>query len=116
VFHQAKREAKKSGSTITITHDPIKAVTRATVLYTDTWISMGRKDKTKRIKAFSPYQVNRQLLEKAKKVHMVMHCLPAHRGQEITNQVIDGPRSVVFNQAENRLHVQKALLIHLLNS
>ena len=88
-----------------------EAVKEADILYTDTWISMGQESQKKeRVKVFKPYQVNRGLIKYAKPDVIVMHCLPAHRGYEITNEVMDGPHSVIFDQAENRLHVQKALL------
>ncbi len=91
-----------------IERDPEEAVENADVLYTDTWISMGEKDKN--IDSFKPYQVNQELLNKSKEDSIVMHCLPAHREQELTSKVMDGDQSVIFDQAENRLHVQKALL------
>jgi ornithine carbamoyltransferase len=85
------------------------------VIYTDTWTSMGQEEETKkREAAFPPYQVNTKLLQKAKPTAIVMHCLPAHRGQEITDDVADGPQSLLFPQAHNRLHAQKALLARLL--
>jgi ornithine carbamoyltransferase len=91
--------------------DPVEAVTDADVVYTDVWVSMGQeKEREERLKRFHAYQVNQALLNKAQDNAIVMHCLPAHRGEEIAAEVIDGPRSVVFDQAENRLHVQKALL------
>ena len=93
------------------THDPKHAAKDADVIYTDTWVSMGQEKETqRRMGVFKPYQVNSQLLGKA----LFMHCLPAHRGFEVTNEVIDGPQSIVFDQAENRLHAQKAILLHLL--
>jgi len=98
-----------------IVSEPKKAVQGAEVLYTDSWISMGQeKERAKRLKALKPYQLNSGVLKLAKKQCIVMHCLPAHRGQEITDDVMDGPRSVIFDQAENRLHVQKAVLVKLL--
>lgn len=109
------KQAKKAGRTVRIEHDPMKAASKADVIYTDVWVSMGQEgEKARRTKAFKPYQVNAALVKKAKKDAIVMHCLPAHRGFEITDEVIDGPRSVVFDQAENRLHAQKALLEFLM--
>jgi ornithine carbamoyltransferase len=93
----------------------MKAATNADVLYTDVWTSMGQEaEDKKRKKIFKNYQINKKLLEEAKKDAIVMHCLPAHRGEEITAEVIDGPHSVVIDEAENRLHVQKAILEILL--
>lgn len=104
-----------SGATIRLLHDPHAAVRGADVIYTDTWTSMGQEAETeRRKKVFPPYQVNAALLAEANKGCLVMHCLPAHRGEELTNEVMDGPQSVVFPQAENRLHAQKAVLVHLL--
>lgn len=111
VVNEAKKFAKKSGSKIVLTDDPKKAVKNVDVIHTDVWVSMGRTDEEERIKAFKPYQVNQKLVSSAKPDVLVMHCLPAHRGQEIINEVIDGPHSIVFDQAENRLHVQKALMV-----
>jgi len=97
--------------------DPAKAVKDADVIYTDVWVSMGdEKEKEKREKAFTPYQVNRKLASKAKGDYVFMHCLPAHRGYEVTDDVIDSARSVVFRQAENRMHMQNAVLLTLLNA
>ena len=107
--------AKENGSKIEASHEPLEACKNADVLYTDTWISMG--DTTPEevaIKLFSMYQINDKLLSIANPECIVMHCLPAHRGQEITNEVIEGPHSVVFDQAENRLHAQKAVLYTLM--
>jgi len=107
----ACRAASDGRCEIRIENDPAKAVAEADVIYTDTWVSMGQeKEKQKRLQDFRPYQVNDNLLSAAKRDAVVMHCLPAYRGNEITDSVIDGPRSVVFEQAENRLHFQRALL------
>ena len=107
--------AAEKGSKIVASHDPQEACVGADVLYTDTWISMGDDTPVdKAIKLFQMYQINDELLSIANPGCIVMHCLPAHRGQEITNEVIEGPHSVVFDQAENRLHAQKAVLYTLL--
>ena len=107
-------EAKKYGK-VEVCSDPAQGVGGADVVYSDTWISMGLEDeKAERTKAFMPFQVNEELLSHAKKDCIVMHCLPAHRGLEITNEVIDGKQSVVFDQAENRLHMQKAIMLKLM--
>jgi ornithine carbamoyltransferase len=104
-----------SGGKVTYDRDPRTAVAGAAVLYTDVWISMGQEaDADRRREVFRPYQLNAALLDRARKDAVVMHCLPAHRGEEISADVLDGPRSVVFDQAENRLHVQKAVLLHCL--
>ncbi len=114
IISQAKKLKKTK---ITFMKDPIKAVKEADVIYTDVWISMGKeKEEKERKQIFKAYQVNQDLVKKAKKSVMVMHCLPAHRGEEITDEVIDGEKSIVFEQAENRLHLQKALLVKLLGS
>ncbi|MBD3228892.1 MAG: ornithine carbamoyltransferase [Candidatus Lokiarchaeota archaeon] len=111
----AKHYARKSGNKIEILTSPEEAVKDADIIYTDTWISMGQeKEKNKRIEIFSPFQVNERLLEHAKSDYIVLHCLPAHRGYEITNNVMDGRHSAIFDQAENRLHSQKAILDLLL--
>ena len=107
--------AKASGASITLVRDPYEAVQNADVIYTDTWTSMGQEEETaKREKVFPPYQVNAALVAEAKPTAIVLHCLPAHRGQEITDEVADGPHSRLFPQAENRLHAQKAILARLL--
>ena len=108
------KEAKKYGK-VEIYSDAAKGVEGADVIYTDTWVSMGlENEKAERMKAFAPFQVNAELLQRAKKGCIVMHCLPAHRGLEITNEVIDGKHSVVWDQAENRLHMQKAIILKLM--
>ncbi len=101
---------------VELTHDPIQAVRDANVIYTDTWVSMGQEEETaKRQAVFPPYQVNDNLLKKAASNAVVLHCLPAHRGDEITDDVADGAQSRIFPQAENRLHAQKAVLVNLLS-
>ncbi|MGC8976507.1 MAG: ornithine carbamoyltransferase [Candidatus Ratteibacteria bacterium] len=101
----------KNKNILKISSDPYAFIEDADVIYTDTWVSMGdEQEKEKRIKIFQKYQVNKKLLKKAKKDFMFMHCLPAHRGHEVTGEVIDGPNSIVIDQAENRLHCQKGLL------
>jgi ornithine carbamoyltransferase len=109
--------AAEAGGHLTVTHDVEAAVRGADVLYTDVWTSMGQETEAKaRRRAFRPYQVNERVVGMAGPRALVMHCLPAHRGEEITDAVIDGPQSVVFDQAENRLHVQKAALVWLLGA
>jgi ornithine carbamoyltransferase len=108
-------EGKKTGSTCLITNDPAEAVKGADAVYTDVWASMGQeREAESRKKAFRPYQVNEALMEHAKADAIFMHCLPAHRGDEVTDGVIDAPASVVFPQAENRLHAQKAVMLELM--
>jgi ornithine carbamoyltransferase len=102
--------AKRSNAAVTFTRDPEEAVDGADCIVTDTWVSMGDKDGKKRHNIFKPYQVNRSLLKLAKRDAIFMHCLPAHRGEEVTDEVIDGPQSAVFDEAENRLHAQKGIL------
>jgi ornithine carbamoyltransferase len=110
----ARQLASESGSSLTFLRDPHAAVKDAHVIYTDTWTSMGQEEETKeREKVFPPYQVNAQLVSEARRDVIVMHCLPAHRGQELTDEVADGPHSVIFPQAHNRMHAQKAIIAHL---
>ncbi|HHY38050.1 MAG TPA: ornithine carbamoyltransferase [Clostridia bacterium] len=111
IVSAAKADARAFGSEVTVLEDPVEAVKGADVLYTDVWVSMGKEaEKEERRKAFAAYQVNSSLMEAAKPDAIFMHCLPAHRGDEVTDDVIDGPKSVVWDEAENRLHVQKAIL------
>ncbi|HEY9088408.1 MAG TPA: ornithine carbamoyltransferase [Anaerolineaceae bacterium] len=111
----AEKIAKDTGSRLAFLRDPHEAVRGAHVIYTDTWTSMGQEAETeKRARVFPPYQVNAQLVSEADSEVIVMHCLPAHRGYELTDEVADGPHSVIFPQAHNRLHAQKAVLYHLL--
>jgi len=111
VVETALNFAKKSGSKIEIVNDPKEAAKDADVLYTDVWASMGQEaEHDKRVEIMKPFQINSDILKYAKEDAIVMHCLPAHRGEEITDEVLDGPHSVVFDQAENRLHIQKAIL------
>ena len=111
----ARKFAAASGSQLHFLRDPHAAVKGAQVIYTDTWTSMGQEAETEKRKAvFPPYQVNAQLVNEAEKDVIVMHCLPAHRGQELTDEVADGPHSVIFPQAHNRLHAQKAVLYKVL--
>jgi ornithine carbamoyltransferase len=111
----AEKIAKTTGSKLTFLRDPHEAVKGAHVIYTDTWTSMGQEEETaKREQIFPPYQVNAKLVSEADKDVIVMHCLPAHRNHELTDEVADGPHSVIFPQAHNRLHAQKAILARLL--
>lgn len=106
--------ARAAGGRVTITHDAAAAAQGADVLYTDVWTSMGQeREAEKRRRDFAAYQINADLLQGAAAKAVVMHCLPAHRGEEITAEVIDGPQSIVFDQAENRLHTQKAIMVWL---
>lgn len=107
--------AEECGTSFVVERDPEKAVAGASGLYTDVWISMGQEHDTAKVEALRPYQVNGRLLAKAGPDAIVMHCLPAHRGDEITDEVMDGPQSAVFDEAENRLHAQKALMAFLLS-
>lgn len=108
VVEQSQGYAEESGGVVETTNDAVEAVEGADVVYTDSWVSMGDSDKD--VSVFSEFQVNEELLRHAASDYVFMHCLPAHRGREVTDRVIDGERSVVWRQAENRLHAQKALL------
>lgn len=109
-----KKARLLSKSKIEILNDPDRAAKGANVIYTDVWVSMHQEhERAKRLKAFKRYQINKQLLRKADKNAVVMHCLPSHRGLEITSDVMDGPKSLIWKQAENRLHIQKAILLKL---
>ncbi|MCM8811796.1 MAG: ornithine carbamoyltransferase [Candidatus Omnitrophica bacterium] len=115
VLRWAGAQAKRNAGTVELCASPDKAVKGAWVVYTDVWTSMGQeKEAAKREKVFRPYQVNSRLFRQADPQAVFMHCLPAHRGQEVTDQVMDSTRSIVYDQAENRLHVQKAILLELL--
>lgn len=116
ILRLAQADAEKTGCTITVEEDLFKAATGADVLYTDVWASMGEEaEKEVRVKALHNYQINKELLAAAKEDAIVLHCLPAHRGEEITEDVLEGSHSVVFDEAENRLHVQKAIMVLLMS-
>jgi ornithine carbamoyltransferase len=115
ILAQAQKLAAETGASIEVLNDPIAAVQDANAIYTDVWASMGQEDEAaQRTAIFAPYQVNDKLMAAAAPGAVFMHCLPAHRGDEVTDSVIDSPQSVVFDQAENRMHVQKAILLFLL--
>jgi len=112
---QAEEDGKETGASFSFTNDPYEAVENADAIYTDTWASMGQEqEKENRTKIFAPFQVNKSLMAKAKEEAFFMHCLPAHRGEEVTDDVIDSSQSIVYDQAENRLHVQKVIMLLLL--
>ncbi|MEA3558502.1 MAG: ornithine carbamoyltransferase [Candidatus Thermoplasmatota archaeon] len=114
ILEKAREIAKETGASIMLTNDPVEAVTDSDVVYADTFISMGEEaEKEQRLKAFDGFQINMELFSKAKEDATFMHCLPAHRGEEVTDEVIDCPRSVVFQEAENRMHGQKAVMVRL---
>jgi len=111
VVARGKEEAKRNGCEVIVTNDPKEAVKGADAIYTDVWASMGKeKEQEERVKIMKPYQVNRDLVRLAKEDYIFMHCLPAHRGEEVTNEVADSRNSVIFDEAENRMHTQKALM------
>jgi ornithine carbamoyltransferase len=115
VIEGARENASETGSKLEFLHDPVQAVAGADVIYTDVWTSMGMEEETAvRKKAFASYQVNDSLVSHAKSDYVFMHCLPAHRGEEVSDTVIDSEHSIVFQQAENRLHGQKAILLALM--
>jgi ornithine carbamoyltransferase len=117
LIREHQEEAAAHGGSVELMEDPFQAVKGSDVIYTDVWVSMGQEAERRwRLEVFQAYQVNRTLLAAAKPTTLVMHCLPAHRGEEITAEVIDGPQSIVFDHAENRLHAQKAVLNFLLNA
>ena len=110
----AERETRGS---LSVVNDPATGIQDADVVYTDVWASMGQEDeKSRRQEVFAPYQVNEALMARAKSDAVFMHCLPAHRGEEVTDAVIDGRHSVVFDEAENRLHAQKAVMVRLIGA
>ncbi|VAW17421.1 Ornithine carbamoyltransferase, partial [hydrothermal vent metagenome] len=116
IIKQAQKYAQISGSKIKLTNDPVEGIKDADAIYADVWVSMGQEEESKeRLKLFEEYQVNNTLVGHASPHYIFMHCLPAHRGQEVTADIIDGEHSIVFDQAENRLHTQKAIMIFLMN-
>jgi ornithine carbamoyltransferase len=115
VVARASEHAQATGGSVTVTEDALEAAAGADVLYTDVWASMGQEaEAADRVEVFRPYALDERALAAAAEDAVVMHCLPAHRGEEIAADVIDGPASIVFDQAENRLHAQKALLAFLI--
>ena len=115
VVKNALADAEKTGAKITLTHSPEEAIADADAVYADTWVSMGQEsEKEEKVKIFMPYQINGKLFAKAKSDAIFLHCLPAYRGYEVTEEVIDGPNSVIFDEAENRLHAQKAVMVQLM--
>ena len=115
VVKNAIEDAKATGAKITITNSPEEAIKDADAVYADTWVSMGQEsDKEEKVKIFMPYQINKELFSLAKPDAIFLHCLPAYRGYEVTEDIIDGPNSVIFDEAENRLHAQKAVMVKLM--
>ena len=115
VVKNALEDAKATGTKLTLTNDPIEAIKDADVVYADTWVSMGQEsEKAEKVKVFSDFQINKELFSYAKPDAIFLHCLPAYRGYEVTEDVIDGPNSVIFDEAENRLHAQKAVMVKLM--
>jgi ornithine carbamoyltransferase len=116
VTTRTREFAAINGTAVQVTEDPVEAASEADVVYTDVWTSMGQEDEAaERLKRFEGFQVNGSMMSKAKPGAIFMHCLPAHRGEEVSAEVIDGPQSVVFDEAENRLHAQKAIMISLMS-
>jgi ornithine carbamoyltransferase len=115
IVRLAQEDGQQTGFKLILTHDPEEAVAGADAVYTDVWASMGQESEREiRKKIFAPYQVNQKLMSRAAEGAFFMHCLPAHRGEEVTDEVIDSPQSIVYDQAENRLHVQKAIMLLLM--
>jgi len=115
IVRLALEDGKGSDFELIVTNDPLEAVAGADAIYADVWTSMGQEaEKEERLKLFASFQVNEALMSKAKDDCVFMHCLPAHRGEEVTAEVFDGPRSIVFDEAENRLHAQKAIMLALM--
>ena len=115
IVRQAREDGRETGFELTLSHDPREAVAGADAVYTDVWASMGQEaEKEARAAVFTPFQVNARLMAAAKAGACFMHCLPAHRGAEVTDEVIDSPASIVFDEAENRLHVQKSIMVLLM--
>jgi len=111
----AEEDGRQTGFSLSLTHDARQAVSQADAVYTDVWASMGQEaEKQARVRMFAPYQINSSLMASAKKEAYFMHCLPAHRGEEVTDEVIDSPSSIVYDQAENRLHIQKVIMVLLM--
>ncbi len=117
IVEQAKEAAKKTGGKVLITEDPVEAIKGADAVYTDTWVSMGQEsEKAERLKIFMPYQINKELWKYTNDGAIFLHCLPAYRGYEVTEDIIDGSMSVIFDEAENRLHAQKAVMAILMGN
>lgn len=116
ILSRALREAKRTKAKLIGTHHPKEAVRGADVVYTDVWLSMGEEGNSKKLGCFDGFQVNRALMKYAKKETRFMHCLPAHRGEEVSHEIMESRQSIVFDQAENRLHIQKAILYYLLGA
>jgi ornithine carbamoyltransferase len=117
ILKQAEEDGKETGASFSLTNDPQEAIQGADAIYTDVWTSMGQEiENEERTKIFGPYQVNKSIMGAGKPGVIFMHCLPAHRGEEVTDEVIDSPSSAVFDQAENRLHVQKVIMLLLMGN
>ncbi len=115
VVKNALEDAKATGTKLTLINDPVEAIKNADVVYADTWVSMGQEsEKAEKVKVFADFQINKELFSYAKPDAIFLHCLPAYRGYEVTEDVIDGPNSVIFDEAENRLHAQKAVMVKLM--
>ncbi|MGB8951850.1 MAG: ornithine carbamoyltransferase [Candidatus Aminicenantales bacterium] len=115
IIEMAKKDGKETGFNLILTDDPKEAASGADAVYTDVWASMGQEqEKEERAAVFAPFQVNQKIMSNAKKDALFMHCLPAHKGEEVSGEVLDSAQSVVFDQAENRLHIQKAIMLLLI--